>query len=78
MFLVAVDAHSKWPEVHIMKETTAAKTIDILRTMFASYGLPEQLVTDNGPQCVSEDFALVEWSETHSLCSIPPSVEWAG
>ena len=57
MFLVAVDAHSKWPEVHIMKETTTAKTIEILRKMFAAFGLPEQLVTDNGPQFVSEDFA---------------------
>ena len=45
MFLVAVDAHSKWPEVHVMKETTAAKTIDVLRIMFSSFGLPEQLVT---------------------------------
>ena len=58
MFLVAVDAHSKWPEVHVMKETTAAKTIDVLRIMFSSFGLPEQLVTDNGPQFVSEDFAM--------------------
>ncbi len=58
MFLVAVDAHSKWPEVHLMKETTAAKTIDILRQMFCTFGLPEQLVTDNGPQFVSEDFVV--------------------
>lgn len=55
MFLVAVDAHSKWPEVHLMKETTAAKTIDVLRVMFSAYG---QLVTDNGPQFVAEEFAM--------------------
>ena len=57
MFLVAVDAHSKWPEVHLMKETTAAKTLDVLRVMFSAHGLPEQLVTDNGPQFVAEEFA---------------------
>ena len=57
MFLVAVDAHSKWPEIHIMKETMAAKTIEVLRKIFAAFGLPEQLVTDNGPQFVSDDFA---------------------
>ena len=34
MLLVAVDAHFKWPEVHVMKETTAAKTIDALPIMF--------------------------------------------
>ena len=57
MFLVAVDAHSKWPEVCIMKETTASQTIARLRSLFASFGLPEQLVTDNGPQFVSEEFS---------------------
>ena len=40
-----------------MKETTAAKTIGILQLMFSQIGLPEQLVTDNGPQFVSDDFA---------------------
>ena len=28
MYLVAVDAHSKWPEVHALKETSAATTIN--------------------------------------------------
>ena len=58
MFLLAVDAHSKWPEVHIMKDTTTTKTIDVLRNIFSSYGIPEQLVTDNGPQFISDDFAM--------------------
>ena len=58
MFLVAVDAHSKWPEVEIMPTTTSAKTIEVLRKMFAAYGLPEQIVTDNGPQFISDEFTL--------------------
>ena len=57
MFLIAVDAHSKWPEVIEMSTTTAAQTVAVLRQMFAANGLPEQLVSDNGPQCVSEEFA---------------------
>lgn len=56
MFLVAVDAHSKWPEVAIMKNTSSEKTIEELRSMFSRYGLPQQLVSDNGPQLVSEEF----------------------
>ena len=56
-FLVAVDAHSKWPEVEVMGSTTAARTIEVLRKMFAANGLPEHLVTDNGPQFISEEFA---------------------
>ena len=55
-FLVIVDAHSKWPEVFEMSTTTTATTIKKLRFLFASYGLPEQIVTDNGPQFTSEEF----------------------
>ena len=57
MYLLVSDAHSKWPEIIAMKSTTANKTIEELRKLFASYGLPEQIVTDNGPQFVSEEFA---------------------
>ena len=57
MFLIAVDLHSKWPEVFVMKETTAINTIEILRVIFGRFGLPEQAVTDNGAQFVSEDFS---------------------
>ncbi|KAK7909343.1 hypothetical protein WMY93_014027 [Mugilogobius chulae] len=47
---------SKWPEVAIMKNTSSEKTIEELRSMFSRYGLPQQLVSDNGPQLVSEEF----------------------
>lgn len=50
MFLVMVDAFSKWPEVCVMQSTTAEKTVEALRPIFARYGLPEQVVSDNGPQ----------------------------
>ena len=50
MFLVVVDAHSKWPEVLIAKSTTTDSTMEALRTLFGRYGLPKQLVSDNGPQ----------------------------
>ena len=36
--------------------TQTTKTTKVLRNIFASYGLPEQLVSDNGPQFVSEEF----------------------
>ena len=52
-----VDAHSKWAEVIEMSSITAAKTILELRKLFSAYGLPEQLVSDNGPQFVAEEFA---------------------
>ena len=50
MFLIVVDVHSKWPEVIPMTTTTASRTIEELRKLFATHGLPEQLVSDNGPR----------------------------
>ncbi|XP_041376684.1 uncharacterized protein K02A2.6-like [Gigantopelta aegis] len=55
MFLIMVDAYSKWPEVVQMNKTTSGRTL--LRTIFARNGLPIQLVSDNGPQFTSEEFA---------------------
>ena len=40
-----------------MKSTTAIATIKELRRLFAAYGLPERLVSDNGPQFTSAEFA---------------------
>ena len=56
MFLLLVDARSKWPEVVPMQSTTATKTVQCLRTIFARHGLSEQLVSENGPQFGSEQF----------------------
>ena len=54
-----------------MSSTTAAQTILTLRRLFARYGLPSQVVSDNGPQFVSEEFAhfLSSNSIKHSRCS---------
>ena len=39
-------------------KTTTSKTVEALRTVFARNGLPEQLVSDNGPQFTAEEFQL--------------------
>ena len=54
-YLIVVDAHSKWPKVQHMSTATTTKT-QVLRSLFARYGIPERLVSDNGPQFVSEEF----------------------
>lgn len=56
-FFLVIDAHSKWGEVYRMSSTTSDKTIECLRNIFATYGLPRQLVSDNGPQFCSEEFS---------------------
>ena len=55
-FFVVVDAYSNWPEIDIMRSTTAAKTIDRLCEAFSRQGLCETIVSDNGPQFTSGEF----------------------
>ena len=50
MLFIAVDAHSRWPEVIPMSSTTTVKTIAVMRDMFARFGVPREIVSDNGPQ----------------------------
>ena len=53
-------------------ETTLEKAIEVLRSMFAQYGLPEQLVSDNGSQFISTEFSLFfEDSQTKHTLSAP-------
>ena len=55
-FLVIVDAKSKWLEVLAMSSTTAEATVQALRFVFSTHGLPEEIVSDNGPQFIVQEF----------------------
>ena len=56
MWLLAVDAFSKWPEIHSMESTTAETTIKHLRQIFSTHRLPRQIISDNGPQFFATSF----------------------
>ena len=56
MFLVVLDAYSKWLEVHRMKSITSTATIEKLREMFATHGLPATVVSDNGSNFTISEF----------------------
>ena len=57
MLLVVVNAFSKWFEVAIMTQMTSTATIRRLREIFAQRGLPDMLVSNNGTNISSEEFA---------------------
>lgn len=57
-YLVVIDYFSRYIEVCSLPGSTSAKqTIARLKAVFARYGCPEVLVTDNGPQFSCHDFA---------------------
>ena len=57
MFLILVDAHTKWMDVHLTSSSTSQLTIEKMRATFATLGIPEMLVTDNGTAFTSTEFA---------------------
>ncbi|XP_047984364.1 uncharacterized protein K02A2.6-like [Leguminivora glycinivorella] len=55
-FLVLIDSTSKWIEVFRMNKTTANDVIRVLRETFARFGLPKEIVSDNGPPFSSQEY----------------------
>ena len=72
MFLIVMDTFSKWPEVVVMNSTTTVRTIDELRVLFSCWGLPEQIVSDNGPQFKSEELEIFLRSYAIAHLTTPP------
>ena len=46
MFWIVTDAYSNWMEVISVRHATSQTTIDKLRILFATHGLPEMLVSE--------------------------------
>ena len=56
MILVVVDAHTEWPEIVVMHRATSTPTIKACQLLFSRFGIPKEIVTDNGSQFVSQEF----------------------
>ena len=56
IFLIVIDAGSKWIEAFPMHSSTLKVTIQHLKTLFAQLGIPDIIATDNGPCFVSSEF----------------------
>ncbi|PIO77458.1 hypothetical protein TELCIR_00441 [Teladorsagia circumcincta] len=52
-YLILVDAYSKWPEIVQMSSISSTATIQVMKDIFAKFGNPTTLVTDNGTQFTS-------------------------
>ena len=55
-YLIVVDYFSRWIEVIHLSETTSSYVIGKLKNLFSKFGIPEIVVSDQGPQFNSASF----------------------
>ncbi|UYV82422.1 K02A2.6-like [Cordylochernes scorpioides] len=67
----SLDAYSKWIEAKIVSTTSTETTINSLKEIFATHGLPDVIVSDNGTSVTSELFKtfLKRNGVRHILCA---------
>ena len=70
-----IDAHSKWMDIHCVNSANSSVTIDKMRSIFSSHGLPEIVVSDIGSNFVSSEFNGIN---AHYLSTLPPKYKWSG
>ena len=55
--LVVIDDYSRFPEIEIVHSTSAKAVIPKLDRIFAAYGVPQVVKSDNGPPFSGSEFA---------------------
>ena len=56
-YLLIVDYFSKWPEISKLDNLSAKNVISYMKSQISRYGIPDELISDNGPQFACEEFA---------------------
>ena len=64
-YLVIVDYYSRYVELLRMSSTTAPSVLAQFKSVFARFGFPDELVSDNGPPFNSAEFA--SWLQSHGV-----------
>ena len=56
-YLLVADYYSRFPVIRKVRSTNASATTEILKQVFSEYGVPQTVMTDNGPPFSSKEFA---------------------
>ena len=55
-YLVVVDRYSGWPILHQARKASSAELVRVMKEVCTTYGVPEEISSDGGPQFVSGEF----------------------
>ena len=56
-YLIIVDYYSRYIEIALLQRTTAEEVVTHTKSIFARHGIPEEVISDNGPQFSSQQYA---------------------
>ena len=54
-FVLVVDYFSRYCEIGVLRKSTSQEVINHLKAIFAHHGIPETVISDNGPQYSSAE-----------------------
>lgn len=55
-FVIVVDYYSRWIEVRKLTSMNSRATIESLKSIISTHGIPDCIISDNGPQFASKEF----------------------
>ena len=70
-YLVMVDHYSDFFELDSLRNTTASMAIRAMKRNFARHGIPDECITDNGPQFDSYEYS--SFAREYGFTMIKPS-----
>ena len=70
-FLISVDYYSRYIDISHLSNMTTKTVISKTKNLFAHHGIPETVITDNGPQFTSGEFQsfATDWNFKHVTTS---------
>ena len=71
-YLLIEDFYSRFPVVRKVSSTTASATTEALKRVFSEFGVPQTVMTDNGPPVLVKEFAaFANQYRFHHITSSP-------
>ena len=70
--LVVVDDYSRFPEAEIVHTTSAKVVTPKLDCIFAAYGVPKVVKSDNGPHSIGMSLHSLQIAWVSSIARLPP------
>jgi len=74
--LVMCGYFSNYIEVETLSKANTRTVTKALKIMYVRYGVPDTVITDNGPQFSSEDFSSFAGFCTYNILTILPRIQW--